>query len=231
MSRGGVRPALRRAVLLVPGLVVLLAVAVAAGTFVPRPLVASEEETGSATRTIVVLSGGIHTDIAIPLEDDTRQAFAFLAGQGIPVHDPAFQWLIVGWGGRAFYLETPTWSDLKLVPALKALTIDSSVLRVDVAQAIPAGHPAIVPYGVSDENLGHLVAFIKDSFVTGEGAPAVVAGPGYGNLDLFFEAKGYFNALIGCNTWTAAALRTAGFRTGWWNPMPQSLNRSLSLFN
>ena len=52
----------------------------------------------------------------------------------------------------------------------------------------------------------------------------------YGEFDAFFEA-GNFTALLGCNTWAAAALRKAGLQTGWWNPLPQTLGLSLDLHN
>ena len=44
-------------------------------------------------------------------------------------------WLILGWGGRAFYLETPDWADLKPMPVIKALTVDRAVMHVGVARA------------------------------------------------------------------------------------------------
>jgi hypothetical protein len=47
----------------------------------------------------------------------------------------------------------------------------------------------------------------------------------------FYEAQGTFNALVGCNVWTATALRSAGLRTGWWNPLPFLLIRSLWYYN
>jgi uncharacterized protein (TIGR02117 family) len=56
-------------------------------------------------------------------------------------------------------------------------------------------------------------------------------GKSYGSDDAFFEANGYFNALLGCNTWTAAALRAAGVKTGWWTPLPPLLITSLHLHN
>ncbi|MGO8572745.1 TIGR02117 family protein, partial [Rhizobium ruizarguesonis] len=34
-----------------------------------------------------------------------------------------------------------------------------------------------------------------------------------------------------CNTWTAAALRSAGLRTGIWNPLPQALRLSVAVYN
>jgi uncharacterized protein (TIGR02117 family) len=212
-------------------ILVVLLIAVA-GTFVPRPLFAPSHEVQVAgTRRILVLSNPIHTDIAIPLAEDTRAAFAFLGPSGVPVGEPGAEWLIVGWGGRAFYLETPTWADLKPLPAFRALTIDNSVMHVDVAGGIGENHPSIMPLELNPAQFQRLTDFVKASFARPAGEVIAIPDFAYGRYDRFFEANGYFNAVVGCNTWTAAALRAAGFRTGLWNPLPQTLTLSLKLFN
>ena len=214
------------------GLLLLLLLLVG-GAVVPRPLFAPVEASSAfaEARRILVLSGPIHTDIAIPLDDGTRAAFPFLPAAGVPVGHPGARWLIVGWGGRAFYLETPTWADLKPLPVLRALTVDRSVLHVDVAGEALASQPGVAAFDVDEESFARLVAFVAGSFVSDTGAVAAIPGAGYGAHDRFFEAKGLFNILIGCNTWTAAALRTAGLRSGLWTPLPQSLAFSLRLYN
>ncbi len=217
---------------IVLAVVVVVGFAVAAGTFIPRPLFAPEVSAAKVeTRRILVLSNPIHTDIAIPLDDETRAAFAFLGGSGIPVSDPAAEWLVIGWGGRSFYLETPTWGDLKPMPVFRSLTIDRSVMHVDVAGGIDETHPAIRSFDLRAAEFRNLSGFIQASFVREQGEVVAIPGAGYGVYDQFFEAHGRFNALFGCNTWTAGALRSAGIRTGWWNPLPRTLGLSLDLFN
>ncbi|MBY5398200.1 TIGR02117 family protein [Rhizobium leguminosarum] len=213
-------------------IVFLLVLAAACGTFIPRPLIAPVKASSAAlTHRILLLSGSIHTDIAIPLDAETRAAFSFLDNTGFPLGHPNAEWLIIGWGGRAFYLETPTWAELKPLPVLRALTIDRSVLHVDLAGPITEPQPTVAAFDVSDDQLTRLRDFISDSFVRDEGAVVPIADAGYGEVDRFFEARGYFNALFGCNTWTAAALRSAGLRTGIWNPLPQALRLSVSVYN
>lgn len=211
----------------------LLVLLLVAGAVIPRPLLAPVEASAGSDepRRILVLSGPIHTDIAIPLDETTRAAFPFLDAAGVPVGHPSARWLIVGWGGRAFYLETPTWADLKPLPVLRALTIDRSVLHVDVATDALASQPGVAAFDVNQESLAKLIAFVASSFAAETGAVAAILGAGYGQYDRFFEAKGLFNILIGCNTWTAAALREAGLRSGFWTPLPQSLRLSLKLYN
>ena len=199
--------------------------AVAAGAVIPLPLWSqAAEDKGGETRRILVLSNPIHTDIAIPLDADTRAAFAFLERSGVPVAEAGARWMIIGWGGRAFYLETPTWADLKPMPVFRALTVDSSVLHVDVTGELDEGHPAVTVLDLGAAEFEQLQVFIRESFAQSPDA-------GYGPNDRFFEAKGAFNMLLGCNTWTAGALRAAGVRTGIWNPLPQTLTFSLKLFN
>ncbi|MBZ9755480.1 TIGR02117 family protein [Mesorhizobium sp. ESP6-5] len=211
-------------------LVAALVLAVSLGTLVPRPLWPAAAA-GEGVRHILVLKNPIHTDIAIPVDDEVRRRFRFLADAGLPSDAPEVRYLVFGWGGRAFYLETPTWSQLKALPAFKALTLDASVMHVAVAGNIPEPHPDVAGFDVSEDRFAALLDFIEASFQEGPNGPIIIDNAAYSNFDRFFEANGRFNALIGCNTWTAAALRTAGLRTGWWNPLPVSLGLSMRLYN
>jgi len=211
-------------------LALAIAAAILLGTFVPRPIWPGSDTAG--THDILVLSNPIHTDIAIPLDDTTRARFSFLQTVGLPLEHPDARWIVFGWGGRSFYLETPTWADLKPMPVFKALTVDSAVMRVSVVGDIDPLEPSATRLKGSDAGFDQLLAFVADSFVTDEtGSQQLIQHAGYGANDRFFEASGYFNALFGCNTWTARALREAGLRTGWWNPVPKTLLLSLDLYN
>ena len=211
-------------------LVAAVALAVALGALVPRPLWPAIAE-GEGTRHILVLKNPIHTDIAVPLDDGVRRRFAFLADAGLPMDVPDARYIVFGWGGRAFYLETPTWSQLKAVPVLKALTLDASVMHVDIAGAIKDPQPDVAGFDIDEAHFVALLDYIAASFRQGPNGPMVVENSGYSTYDRFYEADGHFNALVGCNTWTAAGLRTAGLRTGWWNPIPVSLWWSLRLYD
>ncbi|WEZ83540.1 TIGR02117 family protein [Rhizobium sp. 32-5/1] len=215
------------------GVVVITAMLVlVAGTVVPRPLLTgSMPARGEATREILVLSNPIHTDIAIPVDADLLARFGFLATGGLAIDEPGVFYLVFGWGGRAFYIETPEWAQLKPMPVLKALTLDRSVMHVERAGAIDRTHPAVTPLAVDEKGYAHLLQFIEESFAQENGAPVPIPGVAYGKNDVFFEARGHFNAFAGCNTWTSAALRQVGLTTGWWNPLPVTLSTSLRLHN
>ena len=214
----------------------LAALLVAAGTFIPRPLWPSVHAAGPSTtvRSLLVLSNPIHTDIGIPLDDTIRARFGFLTEAGVPVDNPGAKYLIIGWGGRSFYLETPHWADIKPLPVFKAFTIDRSVLHVDVAGNLRENDPAVTHLQANDAGMERMLGFIEASFTRDNGKPLPILDTRYSRYsryDAFYEANGFFNALLGCNTWTARALREAGIRTGTWNPVPQTLAVSLKLYN
>ena len=211
------------------GLMVALSVALAIGLLVPRPLTPITSASSRVETRILLLANAIHTDIALPLDDEVRAAFADLALSGLPVDMPGVEYLIIGWGGRSFYIETPTWGDIRPLPVLKALTVDRSVLHVSVAGPIDENHPSVRPLMISQEGRSRMIAAIRASFVRNSGAPVPIPGAGYGWDDEFFEAHGTFNAFLGCNTWTAWMLRVSGVSTGWWTPLPQLLDLSIDL--
>ncbi|TKD45078.1 MAG: TIGR02117 family protein [Mesorhizobium sp.] len=212
-------------------LVVAIVLAVVLGTFIPRPLLPAAAADPVATRHILVLKNPIHTDIAVPVDDEVRKRFHFLVDDGIPADMTGVRYIVFGWGSRAFYLETPTWSELKAVPVMKALTLDASVTHVDVAGNIVEPHPDVAGFDIREERFAALLDFIAASFQRGPNGAILIENAAYSRFDRFYEANGHFNALVGCNTWTAAALRIAGLRTGWWNPLPASLHLSMRIYN
>ena len=221
------KKALRRLALAV----VAVLTALLLGTIVPRPLLQPARADAVASRRILLLANPIHTDIAIPLDAGVLARFEGLARLRLMAGLPGARYLVFGWGSRAFYIGTPTWSDLKPGPVFTALTIDRSVMHVEVTGDIAEPQAAVVGFDLSEAQFDRLLDFIEKSFQLGPGGPIAIPGTSYGEFDGFFEANGHFNALAGCNIWTARALRESGLQTGWWNPLPQMLAVSLSLHN
>lgn len=167
---------------------------------------------------IYVVDNGIHTGIVVPAagwEDLVRAAdFA----------DPRYArhgWRSFGWGDRAFYVETPTWADLRPMTVLRAaFGSERTVMHVD---AIPEPRPgADVRSVVLDAaQFARLTRFIRASFAPG------AARHGYGPDDVFYPAVGHYSAVRTCNAWTGAALTRAGVRMGAWTPTSGSVLRWL----
>jgi uncharacterized protein (TIGR02117 family) len=204
----------------------------AAGMLLPRPFFAVTSEVPQASRTVLLLSNPIHTDLAFPADPDVLARLSFIGSETFQLTDPRIAWIVVGWGGRSFYLETPTWSELKFMPLMRGLTVDRSTLHVEPIGTIDTRQPGIERLSVSSAAFGAMLEGTIATFQRDAGGKAMmIADAGYGLNDRFFEANGYFTALAGCNTWTSAILRQGGLRTGFWNPLPQSLVWSLKRYN
>ncbi|EAV45001.1 hypothetical protein SIAM614_13338 [Stappia aggregata IAM 12614] len=183
-------------------------------------------------RRILVLSNPIHTDIALPADPDVLEAFGFISDAGLDLDYPGVFWVAFGWGGRSFYIETPTWGDLKPGPVIDALTWDASVMHVRRTGDIRLDLDSVRELYLSEQQFNELVVDIKASFQANDkGAPQAIPDGAYDAHDIFFPAVGGFNALMGCNTWTAVMLRRAGLKTGLWTPLPVMLDWSLDLHN
>lgn len=121
-------------------------------------------------------------------------------------------------GQRDFYLNTPTWWDVRPAPVLRAMLGSERVLvHVDVMNA-PAAGAATRPVDLTPAQARALTAAIDASFAAGA-RPL----PGYGAWDRFYEGRGHYSALTTCNNWTGVVLRTAGVRVGRWTPTAGSV--------
>ncbi len=212
-------------------------VALGLGALVPRPLFDSSPvmevaQSSADKRRILILNNPIHTDIALPADPDVLEAFGFVSDGGLELDYPGVFWIAFGWGGRSFYIETPTWGDLKPGPVIDALTWDASVMHVRRTGDIPLEQESVRVVELSQLEFEELVNDIRTSFQSdGTAPPTAIPGVAYDAHDIFFPAVGGFNAMMGCNTWTADMLRRAGVKTGMWTPLPLTLDWSLDLHN
>jgi len=165
---------------------------------------------------ILVESNGIHTGLVMPAQAagvDWHRDFP--AGD---IADPRYAglgWVAVGWGDRAFYVETPRWSDVRPLTVLRAAAgSPRTVLHVEHLGEPPVGDDdrAIV---LTPDQYRRLAAFIRASI-----GPDGRVAPGYGPSDIFYDARGRYSAVATCNEWTGRALRAAGVRVGIWTPFP-----------
>jgi uncharacterized protein (TIGR02117 family) len=167
---------------------------------------------------IGLLVGGIHTDILLPLTAETRAAFAFAESAGVPVLDPGAEWLIVGWGSKAFYTATGTYADMRAETVWTAATGDAAVIRLDVAGRIE-DFSNILMVPVNADQMGALRSAILAEFTAREALPEA----GFTWSDAFFPAKGHFSALNTCNVWMARMMKAGDIPYGIWTPAPFSV--------
>lgn len=196
-----------------------------AGGLIPGP-VAQITGAGPDLR-IGLARGPIHYDFLLPLDDDLRARFGFVADAGVPIADPRGKWLMLGWGAREFYTATGTLGDISVGPVAHAITGDAAVIRLDVVGAVE-GVRGVSFVTLTTAQYGALLAGIEASFARdADGIPLRLPSAGFGLTDAFYAAMGRFNIFYTCNAWLGAQLRGAGVPMGIWTPTPQAVDLSL----
>ena len=166
--------------------------------------------------TIWVESNGIHTGIVVP------KVAAGVDWRGwAPARDLAdpryggYPYLTIGWGEHDFYLGTPTWADVRPATVLAAaIGSERTLLHVE-HRPRPAGGGDERAVVLRPEEYRQLAAFIVATR-----PPRPRRWRGYDRNDVFYKARGRYNAVRTCNAWTGEALRAAGVRVGRWTPFP-----------
>lgn len=205
--------------------IALYLLAAVAGAFWPGPGTRIAGNTGPPLR-VGLVTGPIHTDLLLPLTPDLRAHLAFALTAGVPLDDPHAEWLVVGWGSRAFYTATGSYADLRLATVWQAATGDDAVLRLDVAGPIPADAPGVEWVELTQAQLLGLTHAILGSLAD----PAPLPDTGFTATDAFFPAHGRFHLFNTCNVWIGNALRAAGHPFGIWTPTPFAVRLSLRRF-
>ncbi|MDA8389494.1 MAG: DUF2459 domain-containing protein [Gammaproteobacteria bacterium] len=149
--------------------------------------------------TVGFIRNGWHTGLVLPAAE--------LKG---PIHTlthwfPTARYVEIGWGQRPFYTtrHPGPWT------ALRALFPSPSVLYVKGLRHVPRA-PHLLWRALSARGLHGLQQFLGHTFRHGphEALEPVRSDGVYAGL--FFRARGTYDALHTCNTWTIAALHHAG---------------------
>lgn len=167
--------------------------------------------------TIWVESNGIHTGLVMPkvAAGVDWRPFAPAADLADP-RQGGWDHVAIGWGEKGFYLGTPTWRELRPGIVLgAALGSDATLMHVEHVPGPAADARAIV---LTPAQYRRLAAFVAASF-----RPGGRRYRGYGANDAFYDARGRYDAIRTCNSWTGDALRRAGVRVGRWTPLPATV--------
>ncbi len=206
-----------RALLFLLGVILLyLLVAVVLARIPTNPSVAPCQ----STNTYFVTTNGIHLDIVVPrafFEEDLWEGLVVPAG---------IQYVAIGWGDKGFYLETPTWADLRLSTALKALFWQSETAIHLTYYYRPESRWRALELCAEQEH--SLQDYVHESFQQAKsGHLTQIPGAGYTQLDVFFEARGNYSVLRTCNNWANQALKAAEVKTAVWAPFDWGVLRHL----
>jgi uncharacterized protein (TIGR02117 family) len=195
------------------------ALAAVAGSAIP---VNSGWKQAAAGVRVYVIDNGVHTDLVLPVAAEGVDWRELVKPEDLA--DPAQaarSHLAFGWGDRDFYLNTPSWSQVKPGRVVSALVgAGRTVLHVAHIPEPGAG-PHMRSVMLSPDAYRRLAAYVRATFAGGASVH------GYGGNDAFYEAKGGYSAIHTCNQWTAGALRAAGVRMGVWTPFTFGVMRWL----
>lgn len=185
-----------------------------------RDFVETDSDQGIA---IFVKSNGVHTDLVLPYRNEVFD----WSGQ-IEKSDffpNSARYVAFGWGDKGFYLETPTWADLKFKTAFKALFwLGSAAMHVTLYEDLHE-NTLTRKIVINRTQYIRLVRYIHSSFKEGKGrGPELIQGYHYTNAnDNFYDAKGTYNFFYTCNSWTNGGLKHAGIQTAIWAPFEWSV--------
>jgi uncharacterized protein (TIGR02117 family) len=179
---------------------------------------------------VLLISGPIHYDFLLPLNEATLDRFSELETHGLPLKHPNARWLLVGWGARDFYTTTGSYSDVSLRAVLRGVFGDKAVIRTDVLGEL---HPDANPlhFVMNAAQYNQLLHAMNNTIERrSDGSLAVLDTPGFTDTDRFFAAKGNFNLFATCNTWVGQMIRKAGLPFGAWVPLPFAVTLSHRVF-
>lgn len=184
-----------------------------------------KEPIAGPTCDIFILSNGVHTDIVVPVHSAEYDWSRSIAYHHTAANDTARDWLAIGWGDKGFYLETPTWGDLKFSTAFKAaFALSHSALHTTFYHR-PEENENCKRITISMEQYKRLVAYINESIRTDiTGMPMhIETNANYSRYDAFYEARGSYSLLKTCNTWSNDALKACGQKACWWTPFDEGI--------
>ncbi|MCC2545242.1 TIGR02117 family protein [Hymenobacter sp. BT175] len=169
---------------------------------------------------IYIFSNGVHTDIVTPIRHELIDWTTLVPIEDTPAKDAAAQFIGFGWGDKGFYLDTPTWAELKASTAFKAMFyLSSSAMHTTFYQTMQES-ASCVKIKISRDEYRRLIDFIKASFeCDAQGRPLHIGNHSYGQHDAFYEAKRTYSFLYTCNTWANSALKASGQRACLWTAM------------
>jgi uncharacterized protein (TIGR02117 family) len=180
----------------------------------------AKEKSDGQDVAIYILTNGVHTDIVMPLKHeyiDWRKEFPFINTKG---QDTSAQYLSMGWGDKGFYLNTPTWAELKFSTAFKAaFGLSTSAVHTTFYTQLNENNDC-KRLLLSKTQYQRLINYIKNSldFDTNNKPIFIKTDAVYGKDDAFYEAKGSYTMFHTCNTWANNALKSCGQKAALWTP-------------
>lgn len=182
------------------------------------PYIKTGELSTSDDVTIYLMSNGVHTDYVLPTKGIYKDWSAIFPAYHVKA-DTQKDYVAIGWGDKGFYLNTPTWADLKASTALKAVSgFSSSAMHItyyDKSQIDNCDNCATLH--ISKDQYQVLIKHIEESFDWQNNKPIHIPTDAvYGDDDAFYEAVGSYFLFYTCNTWVNVGLQKMNMPAALW---------------
>lgn len=199
------------------GIIILYA---ALGYLLPFIEVPSKDDGQKKEIPVYIYTNGVHTDIVMPVKNDIQDWSAKIPFTNIKSGKTDYNYVGIGWGDKGFYLDTPTWADLKFSTAFKAaFWLSESAMHCTYYQTMKEGDDCKMIM-ISRDQYKKLVEFVDQKFDKDAKGNFILVPTNavYDDSDAFYDAKGTYSFLDTCNTWTNNALKAAGQKAALWTP-------------
>ncbi len=183
------------------------------------------EKAGDNDLTVYLMTNGVHTDIVVPAKNHIMDWTKEIKYSDTRSRDSTQQFLAMGWGDKGFYLETPTWADLKASVAFKAATgLSTTAIHATYHDRVRVGD-SCRKINVSESQYRKLVGYITSSFQQDANGHFIniKTNANYGETDAFYEAHGSYSMFHTCNTWVNNGLKNTGLKYCLWTPFDTGL--------
>ncbi|MFT3910783.1 MAG: TIGR02117 family protein [Ferruginibacter sp.] len=178
-----------------------------------------KEKGTSADVTIYIKTNGVHTDIVVPLRDEQRDWSNEIKFSNTHLKDTAaIKYVAMGWGDKGFYLETPTWNDLKFSTAFKAaFALSTTAIHATFYNSMNENE-SCKKIMISKDQYSRLLKYIDESFQHDASGHIIniVTNANYDERDAFYEANGSYSMFRTCNTWANTGLKRCGQKACLW---------------
>ena len=113
--------------------------------------------------TVYILTNGVHTDIVVPLQTADKDWSKEISFKNVVKPDINAIWVAFGWGDKGFYLNTPTWAQLKFSVAFRAaFGLSSSAIHATFHNRLQES-PSCKKICISREQYLRLIGYIENS--------------------------------------------------------------------
>lgn len=167
---------------------------------------------------IYIYTNGVHTDLVLPVNNQIKNWSNDLPFNNTLSKGIDFNWVGIGWGDKGFYLDTPTWAELKFSTGFKAaFWLGESAMHCTYYKSLKEGEDC-KKIMITNEQYKDLVHYVEAKFDKDSRGHTIFIPTKavYGNNDAFYEAEGKYSFLNTCNTWSNNGLKAAGQKAALW---------------